>query len=184
MSRSLEKVEDVEEERRLAFVGITPMKELSLAMPESAEFRGQTLYGHAETCFWTNCRPRSESVDLSNAAGYRKAMDSFRGGSKAASAAWVDPGSPYPPMKPARPIVPFGGGTSTNPDEFEAEQVVEHSSYGIGKITEVNGFGAGAMRKVEDPLCGRRGENFCCVEGAIEDCEEEVTRNLVMLKPP
>ncbi len=145
--RSLEKVEDVEEERRLAFVGITrAMKELYLCHARMREFRGQTLYG-MPSMFLDELPAEVESVDLSNAAGYREAMDSFRGGSKAASAAWVDTGVALPPMKPARPVVPFGGGTSTNPDEFEAEQVVQHPSYGIGKITEVNGFGA--MRKVK-----------------------------------
>jgi DNA helicase-2/ATP-dependent DNA helicase PcrA len=145
--RSLEHADDVEEERRLAFVGITrAMKELYLCHARMREFRGQTLYG-VPSMFLEELPAEVESLDMSHAASYRSATDTYRGGSHAASASWLETGLAPPPIKPAKPAVSFGGGTSPNPDEFQAGLVVQHPTYGIGQITDVNGFGA--MRKVK-----------------------------------
>ncbi len=64
--RSLAKDEDLEEERRLAFVGLTRAKEeLYLSYARLREFRGQTLYA-VPSMFLEELPPEGvENVDLS-----------------------------------------------------------------------------------------------------------------------
>src|SRR5205814_495326 len=92
--RSLSKDEDLEEERRLAFVGMTRAKEeLYLCCTRLREFRGQTLYAVPSMFLDELPQERIEHLDLSAAAaGTRQAMDAWRTGSPAADQGWIDAG--------------------------------------------------------------------------------------------
>ena len=133
------KDEDVEEERRLCFVGMTrAMKQLYLCHARLREFRGQSLYA-VPSMFLEELPREVEHLDLSMSHNTpRAAIEEWRTkiGTTAAAAGY----STRPqPLKP----------TITDPPDgtFAAGQVVQHEEYGIGQITDVSGFGA--LRKVK-----------------------------------
>jgi len=136
--RSLGKDEDVEEERRLCFVGMTrAMKELYLCHARLREFRGQALYA-VPSMFLEELPPDVEHTDL--AAGKntaRAAIDEWRVKAGVTGAGWADPHARPRKVEPIRPTIP------DPPDgDYAAGQVVQHEEYGVGKITDVTGFGA------------------------------------------
>ncbi len=144
--RSLAKDEDVEEERRLCFVGMTrAMRELHLCHARLREFRGQSLYA-VPSMFLEELPPEVEHLDLSNQKNMaRSALEEWRdkvgGTASAAGYGGARPGGfgPIAPPKTAWPSAKVGAGSA---DEYEAGQVVQHDQYGIGQLTEVSGFGA------------------------------------------
>jgi DNA helicase-2/ATP-dependent DNA helicase PcrA len=139
--RSLGKDEDVEEERRLCFVGMTrAMKELYLCHSRLREFRGQVLYA-VPSMFLEELPPEVEHDDLSAVKNTgRAAIEEWRTRVGPAAAATGYPTRPVslPPLKPTIPDPPDGS--------YAAGQVVQHDEYGIGQIIDVSGFGA--LRKV------------------------------------
>jgi DNA helicase-2/ATP-dependent DNA helicase PcrA len=141
--RSLAKNEELEEERRLAFVGMTrAMEELHLCHARMREYRGQTLY--AVPSMFLNELPEEciEMVDLSaSAAGTKRAMDAWRGGGPAAEPGWADAGI-TPRYRPESPR------ESASESEYAEGMRVRHDSYGAGRITAVSGYGAGRKVKI------------------------------------
>src|SRR3977135_3636843 len=90
--RSLAKDDDVEEERRLAFVGMTRAKEeLYLSHARLREFRGQTLYAIPSTFLDELPADGIDHLDLSANVG-RQAIEQWRTGGKDAAPGWVDAG--------------------------------------------------------------------------------------------
>ncbi|HVK14537.1 MAG TPA: UvrD-helicase domain-containing protein [Gemmataceae bacterium] len=139
--RSLNREEDVEEERRVAFVGITrAMKELYLTHARLRDFRGQTLYA-IPSMFLEELPSEVVQVELGAHGGRSPAHDAFRGGPKAASSAWADTG-----IKPLPPPVPYSVTPAGANSDYDAGQIVQHDQYGIGTVTEVGGYGA--LRKI------------------------------------
>jgi DNA helicase-2/ATP-dependent DNA helicase PcrA len=138
--RSLGRDEEVEEERRLAFVGMTRAREeLFLCHGRLREFRGTTLYA-VPSMFLEELPPEPvQWVDLSaSAAGTARAMDAWRGGSEASRHGWSEAGvRPLP--EPVKPKQPQGALTEG--------MLVRHANYGVGRIVEMSGHGA--MRKVK-----------------------------------
>jgi DNA helicase II / ATP-dependent DNA helicase PcrA len=136
------KGEEKEEERRLLFVGMTrAKKELYLTHARLRDFRGQTLY--AIPSGFLNELPR-DSVQhqvCSRHAGRKIAHDFFRGGNSAAESAWKETG-----VSTCGPVVGLAK-TTAGAVELSNGQIVQHDSYGIGQITDVNGFGA--LRKIK-----------------------------------
>jgi DNA helicase-2/ATP-dependent DNA helicase PcrA len=134
--RSLAKEEDIEEERRLCFVGMTRAKqELYLSHARLREFRGQAMY--AVPSMFLDELPHDtetvETVDLSHHSGGPQGPDYWRGGGAAAAQeGWFD-----------------AGHTSPKPDEngYAVGGIVDHSMYGRGKILDLSGHGA--MRRVK-----------------------------------
>ena len=151
--RSLGKDEDVEEERRLCFVGMTrAMKQLHLCHARMREFRGQTLYA-VPSMFLDELPPEVERLDLSaSRAQFGTATDQWRAsvGPAAASAGYpTRSGRPgLPPIKPTVGQEPDTG--------YAVGQVVQHDEYGIGQITDVNGFGALRRVKIRFPSAGEK----------------------------
>src|SRR5207245_8267453 len=87
--RSLAKDEDLEEERRLAFVGMTRAKEeLYLCHARLREFRGQTLYAVPSMFLEELPHGSVEALDLSHHSGGPAAPDLWRTGSPAAVEGW------------------------------------------------------------------------------------------------
>jgi DNA helicase-2/ATP-dependent DNA helicase PcrA len=150
--RSLGKDEDVEEERRLCFVGMTrAMKELHLCHSRLREFRGQSLYA-VPSMFLEELPPEVEHTDLSAAKHYgRAAIEEWRtkvGGAAAASGYSTRPVKTLPPLKP----------TAAPDGDYAAGQVVQHEEYGIGQILDVSGFGA--LRKLKVRFAGAGEKTF------------------------
>src|SRR5947209_4277172 len=92
--RSLAKAEDVEEERRLAFVGITrAMEELYVSHARLREFRGQTLYAVPSMFLDELPEEGTQSTDLSvRSYASPPAIETWRGGSEAAEQGWAEAG--------------------------------------------------------------------------------------------
>jgi DNA helicase-2/ATP-dependent DNA helicase PcrA len=137
--RSLNKNEEIEEERRLAFVGMTRAKEeLYLCHARMREFRGQILYA-VPSMFLNEVPPHAvEMIDLSLTSG-RKALESFRGGGgPAARQGWEDAGVEIP-----LPIPP----KSRDNELYAVGTLVRHANYGVGKVVALSGYGA--MRTVK-----------------------------------
>ncbi|OWK35056.1 ATP-dependent helicase [Fimbriiglobus ruber] len=151
--RSLAKDEDVEEERRLCFVGMTrAMKELYMCHSRLREFRGQALYA-VPSMFLEELPPEVEHLDSSAARNTaRGAIEEWRTRvNQTAQTAGYS--SRTPPVKPITPSV-------ANPADgsYAAGQVVQHEEYGIGQITDVSGFGA--LRKLKIRFAGAGEKTF------------------------
>jgi DNA helicase-2/ATP-dependent DNA helicase PcrA len=141
--RSLGRANEVEEERRLAFVGMTrAMEELYLSHSRLREFRGNTLYA-VPSMFLEELPKSVQTIDLSaSAAGTMAAIEHWRGGGAASVQGWNEAGV-RPRQAPTTPRP-----TSTNdPNGYAEGMLVRHAQYGAGRIIEVSGYGT--MRKVK-----------------------------------
>jgi DNA helicase-2/ATP-dependent DNA helicase PcrA len=142
--RSLAKDEDLEEERRLAFVGITRAKEeLYLTYARLREFRGQTLY--AVPSMFLDELPESgvETLDLSHSgAGKPRPQDAWRGGGANTAQAWKDAGIPLQTA-----VALQTKSSAVDGPLYEEGMLVRHDKYGMGRIITVGG--QGAMRKIK-----------------------------------
>lgn len=154
--RSMSNPDDLEEERRLCFVGMTrAMKELHLSHARMREFRGQTNYAIPSS--FLNELPRDvEMIDPAmarNAA--RSAADEWRARVGSAAKDWADTGArPYlPPRKPTemKPSIPEPPDTG-----LAVGVVIQHEEYGIGTVTDVTGFGALRRVKIRFPAHGEK----------------------------
>jgi DNA helicase-2/ATP-dependent DNA helicase PcrA len=149
--RSLSNSEDVEEERRVAFVGITrAMKELYLCHARLRDFRGQTLYA-IPSMFLEELPDDVAQEDLGAHGGRSPAMDPWRSGPRAAHAAWADIGH-----KPLPPPFPFDVASSAPAEGYEKGQLVQHEQYGIGTVTDISGYGALRKLKIRFAVGGEK----------------------------
>lgn len=140
--RSLAKQEDIEEERRVAFVGITrAMKELYLCHARLRDFRGQTLYT-IPSMFLEELPDDVVQQDLSTHGGRSPAHEKWRGGSREATNAWDELGHKSTPAP-----IPFSPAPPSETVDFDKGQLVQHEQYGIGTVSDVSGYGA--LRKVK-----------------------------------
>jgi DNA helicase-2/ATP-dependent DNA helicase PcrA len=154
--RSLAKDEDVEEERRLCFVGMTrAMKELYLSHARLREFRGQLNYT-VPSSFLQEMPETVEHIDVSvgkNVA--RTAADEWRAKASHAARDWADTGArPYLPPKKAgdlRPTIPDPPDTG-----LSVGVLVQHEEYGLGQVTDVTGYGALRRVKIRFPGHGEK----------------------------
>ena len=145
--RSIHKEEDLEEERRLAFVGMTRAKEeLYLTYCKMREFRGQTNYA-IPSMFLGELLHEGEGVeetDLSTSSRNRS-PDKWRDAAKSASKGWYDAGTFDQPTKNPCETSPFTEG-----------MLVHHDSYGVGRVTSISGNGALRKIKIRFTTTGER----------------------------
>jgi DNA helicase-2/ATP-dependent DNA helicase PcrA len=144
--RSLAKKEEVEEERRLAFVGMTRAKEeLYLTHARLRAFRGSELYAIPSMFLDELPQDAIKTLDLSaSAGGSLAAMTAWRaGGAAAAEQGWAEAG-----VKRAKQHEPPKSTGIRIPGEYQEDMIVKHAKYGRGKIVEVSGQGATRRIKV------------------------------------
>src|SRR5262249_13922794 len=100
--------DQIEEERRLAFVGMTRAREeLYLCHARLRDFRGSTLYAIPST-FIHELPEDVERIDRSDGSRVAGTMDRWRSGGPAAAEGWLDAGIHRPaPIPPAQR--PSGG---------------------------------------------------------------------------
>lgn len=142
--RSLAHDEELEEERRLCFVGMTrAMKRLEISHARTREFRGQILYA-IPSMFLDELPKDVERLEMSATRNRgRAAFDQYRS----------QPPRSYATGQPTRPAIPAPITSSpTAPDsgsavDYRSGQLVQHEHYGLGTISDVSGFGA--LRKVK-----------------------------------
>jgi DNA helicase-2/ATP-dependent DNA helicase PcrA len=141
--RSLGKTDEIEEERRLAFVGMTRAKEeLHLCHARLREFRGSTLYAVPSMFLEELSEGAVKSVDLSASGQRMQAIEQWRGGGAAAEQGWTDAG-----VRSIPPPIPPKAHEGGDPRGYAVGMLVRHATYGTGRITELSGYGA--MRKVK-----------------------------------
>jgi len=139
--RSLEgskRNEEVEEERRLAFVGITrAMEELHLCHAKVREFRGAALYTVPSMFLQELPQDEVENIDLTQKSAAR-VYEEWRGGGPDAEEGWEDAG-----IQLRRDT----HSTTSSTDRYAEGMLVEHESYGMGRVVELSGYGA--LRKIK-----------------------------------
>ena len=148
--RSLESPEELEEERRLCFVGMTrAMKELYLCHARMREFRGQIRYA-VESSFLRELPESVVRVDQSMSRNYaRNAADEYRSKIAPSARDWADTG--------VRPVgLPPVATTAGIEDALAKGVVVQHEEYGIGSVTDVTGYGAMKRVKIRFPSSGEK----------------------------
>jgi DNA helicase-2/ATP-dependent DNA helicase PcrA len=148
--RSLGQADEVEEERRLAFVGMTRAKEeLYLCHARVREFRGRTMYSVPSMFLDELPHDAIDTVDLSLVSG--GALQAWRNGGAAAEEGWTDAGVRHRPL-PIPPRRPDGGAVGP----FAEGMVVRHATYGQGRVVEVSGYGALRKVKIRFTTAGER----------------------------
>jgi DNA helicase-2/ATP-dependent DNA helicase PcrA len=150
--RSLSRQDELEEERRLCFVGMTRAKEeLYLCHARLREFRGQTLSAIPSKFLDELPRDAIEEVDASAAgSGGGRAADVWRSGGPAAAEGWADAG--FTPRN-------WSGQSKARDDggpSYAEGMLVRHEKYGMGRVTEVSGYGALHKVKVRFATEGER----------------------------
>jgi DNA helicase-2/ATP-dependent DNA helicase PcrA len=126
--RSLSKPMELEEERRLCFVGMTRAKEeLYLCHARLRDFRGSTL-SVVPSVFLSELPEQGVQTIDSSGAGGRAAHD-WRGGGGAAAQGWAD------------------AGVTPNKDGYALGMQVRHEQYGLGRVSDLSG--AGVLRKIK-----------------------------------
>ncbi len=146
--RSMGRDDEIEEERRLCFVGMTrAMKELYLCHSRLREFRGQMNYAIESSFLRQLPREGVEWIDnaiLRNVA--RSAADEWRAKASGAARDWADTGAR--PFIPAKKKADFKATIADGAETGLAVGVlVQHEEYSIGQVTDVSGFGA--LRRVK-----------------------------------
>jgi DNA helicase-2/ATP-dependent DNA helicase PcrA len=155
--RSMGREDEIEEERRLCFVGMTrAMKELYLCNARLREFRGQLNYA-IPSSFLHELPHEVEFSDTSMARNYaRSAADEWRAKVGPAAKDWADTGArPFlPPKKPnldLKPTIPDAPETG-----LAVGVLVQHEEFGLGTVTDVTGYGALRRVKIRFPGHGEK----------------------------
>lgn len=149
--RSLGRTEEVEEERRLAFVGMTRAKEeLYLCHSRMREFRGRTMY--TVPSMFLEELPREAIQEIDDSGSARRVIEEWRGGGEAARQGWQEAGVETKPEPKAKPAENEDAAAVT----FAAGMHVRHDSYGNGRIVEVSGQGAMRRVKIRFATAGER----------------------------
>jgi DNA helicase-2/ATP-dependent DNA helicase PcrA len=152
--RSMGNKAEIEEERRLAFVGITRAEEeLYLSYARLREFRGQTLYTIHSMFLEELPHGEVEEIDLSaSSADYKPAADSWREHTAGASQGWYDTGFAKTSTKKHDDFTNAEPGGA----HYEVGVLVHHDMYGVGKITDVSGQGMLRKIKIRFAAAGER----------------------------
>jgi DNA helicase-2/ATP-dependent DNA helicase PcrA len=155
--RSMGRDDEIEEERRLCFVGMTrAMKELNLSNARLREFRGNLNYAIPSSFLNELPRDGVEFVDTTMSRNMaRTAADEWRAKVGPAARDWADTGArPFLPPKKANDLSPT---IPEPPDTGLAKgMVVQHEEYGIGSVTDISGFGSQRRVKIRFPGHGEK----------------------------
>ena len=153
--RSLIKDEDLEEERRLAFVGITRAKEeLYLTHCRMREYRGQTNY--AVPSMFLDELPKSVEFVDSSARSARRGPPSWRDDDWFDSSKKREKDIDLPRTETKKPAKTVGAGSVSDGPKLQKGMLVQHETYGVGRITSVTGHGAARKVKIRFTKGGER----------------------------
>jgi DNA helicase II / ATP-dependent DNA helicase PcrA len=142
--RSRSDPNQLEEERRLLFVGITRAQEaLRISLARQRDYRGQRKASIPSSFLMELPRARMEIVGFGDAV-------------------YIAPDEPPPPRRPQPAVVGFGAGLTTaaemagqsaaepvSPDAFRQDMLVRHPKYGLGRIVALSGSGDGRKATVD-----------------------------------
>ena len=128
-------------------------EELHLTHARLREFRGQTLYAIPSGFLSELPEEAVEHTDLSlSGGGTPRAIDAWRSGGDDAEQGWIDAG-----VMPNKRKESGSTGTATaSGKEYVEGMLVNHDTYGQGRVTDVSGFGALRKVKVRFSSAGER----------------------------
>ena len=168
--RSRDTAEGLEEERRLAFVGITRAEDLlQMSYVRMRDYRGQRRMAIPSSFLMEMPRDELEMVDARS-----NDLDFFVDEYDAydVEEVYEEPSTQIDLPKPAAPKTPItahlktaaqlaGGGESAqrarvSPDEFALGMTVVHPEFGPGKITALGGSGSARKATVQFAAAGER----------------------------
>jgi DNA helicase II / ATP-dependent DNA helicase PcrA len=148
-------LEELEEERRLAFVGVTrAMEELYLSHAKLREYRGRTLY--AMESIFLNELPDGEVERVLVEPARTPYEQAYGRGSSfqdRTRPAWIDADAL---AKAARAQQAETLDDYVEEGDYSPGMLVRHEQYGLGKITEVRGSGVLRRVKVRFSAAGER----------------------------
>jgi DNA helicase-2/ATP-dependent DNA helicase PcrA len=155
--RSWDDEDEVEEERRLAFVGMTRAKEeLYLCHAKTRDFRGLARRVVPSTFLFQMPEEGVERIDLSGEAGHSAAFAEWRDGQGVDQEVWAETGIIPPRMRApsvasGHPQIETSGEPATSAgakgEAYAEGMLVRHALYGPGRVTSVSGYGV--MRKIK-----------------------------------
>ncbi|WP_425398421.1 ATP-dependent helicase [Aeoliella sp.] len=167
--RSRDNAEGLEEERRLAFVGITRAKEqLQMSYVRMREYRGQRRMAIPSSFLMEMPREQLEMVDArsDDLDFYADDYDTYGVDEQYEEpSTQIDvPKSPAPKLPVAAGLTTaaqLAGGKSTkhskvSPDVFSLGMTVVHPEFGPGKITALGGSGSARKATVQFAAAGER----------------------------
>jgi len=140
--RSLKDRDQLEEERRLLFVGITRARhELQLSLTDSREFRGRSGTPVPSSFLVEMPREEMERVDLAPTQSATVAASTAGGWAKRRVAEAATAGAA---ITTAAEMIgqPVSTSAPVSPDAFHHGMAVRHPEYGLGKIVALGGSGA------------------------------------------
>ena len=146
--------EELEEERRLAFVGVTRAKEeLYLSHAKVRDYRGRSLY--AMESMFLNELPEEgvERVHVQAArTPYEQAYGQRQFEAQRSRAAWGDADALANALQNKNRTI----GHDDDTGDYSMGMLVRHEQYGLGKITEVRGSGILRRVRVRFSAAGER----------------------------
>jgi DNA helicase-2/ATP-dependent DNA helicase PcrA len=114
------------------------------------EYRGQTLYAMPSQFLKELPEDDIEHVDLADGSA-SAAYGQWRGGSRAANDGWRDAGFEERPPKQLDALPQPAGSPS-----YAEGMMVKHAQYGLGRVTELSGYGKSQKIKVKFNQAGER----------------------------
>ena len=147
--RSLENDEELQEERRLAFVGMTrAMHELFLCNARMRDFRGSVVF--TAPSMFLGQLPESEiKVIEEGPSTPMNAMLKGPGKGSQMTQGWKNNQIKAPTVAPINPMAVKDGN-------YAEGLIVKHPAYGKGMITEISGYGAMRRLKIRFQTAGER----------------------------
>jgi DNA helicase-2/ATP-dependent DNA helicase PcrA len=151
--RSRQDEEQLEEERRLMFVGITrAQQELQLSRAEYRDFRGQRKMA-VPSHFLMNLPREEMELESVGFDEYRVAEPAFQEPVLSQAATRPQPRSAAAMELTTAAELASGGRPAppVSPEVFHQDMLVRHPKYGLGRIVALSGTGAGRKATIDFP---------------------------------
>jgi len=154
--RSRNSDDELEEERRLMFVGITRAKEeLQISLAEYRDFRGQRQLTIPSQFLMELPRSELEIVQSPRAAGRASTFEMAVAATARSRSTWDESrhecgsGMASPAISPRLSRPPASRSGPLTPDDFVLDMRVVHPRYGVGRIVALSGSGASRKATVD-----------------------------------
>ncbi len=151
--RSRDKPDQLEEERRLLFVGITRAEEeLQISRADKRDFRGQRKITIPSKFLMELPRGEMEIVDRSGFGSSTSSTTGVLSAPTTGSSRTRAPGGSTPTgirLTTAAELAGESGLPPVDPDDFTQGMVIRHAQLGLGRVTALSGSGAGRTATVD-----------------------------------
>ncbi|MBN1590507.1 MAG: ATP-binding domain-containing protein, partial [Pirellulales bacterium] len=144
--RSRDDANQLEEERRLMFVGITRAEEeLQISLAQYRDFRGQRKITIPSSFLMELPRERMELRDVEQTATFETAVSETSDRRHSARAKTPNGLG----LTTAAELAGENTSATFSPDAFRQDMLVRHPQYGLGRIVALSGSGAGRKATVD-----------------------------------